>query len=300
MQRRRFLCTAAALLAVPFAGCADRTGALELTAVEDWEIARRASRSPKKLSDEENRIVDDLIANGSATSTGRSPGFETDEPVRVDERYYNVSSRITGTFERESFAVLVDFDDVDPEGLKAVEFAELSAADRDFLDGLVPPPSDAHTRDGYEMGSVRTYTDEEMADSVLVPTLTVDAGVYDGRAYRLKLDGSHTVTFHEYDYTSSLIADSDDEYGGRIRERCLFTLSGLSDAERNVVEKGIENRYYVNWDDDGVEALAKRLQGHRAVRSDDYDGNWLVEYDGVVYWLELENYPFETLESNET
>jgi hypothetical protein len=101
------------------------------------------------------------------------------------------------------------------------------------------------------------------------------------------------------------IADrwSVESFADRIREAYLFTLDGLSDAERNVLETVIENgSSEIDGDvEDAAESLSDTLQEHRPISQSNDDTLpaatppygapfevtvWLTRFDGNEYLLQ--------------
>jgi hypothetical protein len=72
-----------------------------------------------------------------------------------------------------------------------------------------------------------------------------------------------------------------ESFADRVRDRYLFTLSGLSDAERAVVEETIEGAYFS--DDEAFRSVVDRLRSHEGIDVDDSYGTWLCAYEGVEY-----------------
>ncbi|MGM0592824.1 MAG: hypothetical protein ACQETI_14610, partial [Halobacteriota archaeon] len=74
----------------------------------------------------------------------------------------------------------------------------------------------------------------------------------------------------------------------------LFVLSGLSAQEREVVEGAIGETQYQNSSvSESFRSVAERIHSREAIRlSEDrgsgwYDGDWVLRYEGTVYWTDL-------------
>lgn len=84
------------------------------------------------------------------------------------------------------------------------------------------------------------------------------------------------------------MAPSASAYAADLRESELFNISGLSDAEREVVTEAVEETYYSeSTDDEAFRSVLGRFWSHEAVRSDEYSGSWVVRYEGTVYWADV-------------
>lgn len=286
MRRRQVLATGALLLAGPLAGCADPAGVLELVAVDDAELAERASRSGAGLPEERGRVVREAVENGSGTIEDTYPPVEDGLPVALDGRYYDLDWTVVEERTVTLYDVEIDYDPADTDG-SSVGFDELPAVDRDALGGLVPPRTDRRV-EGTDLGAGVRYSPAEAEASVLVPEQQYEFVVHDGTRYRLETDDGRDVTVQTFEYTAREVASSAEAYAAHLRARYLFELSGLSDAEREVVEEAIDGGYYAGDDgDDAFRSVTERTRSHDAVRADEYDGEWLLRYDGTVYWADL-------------
>jgi hypothetical protein len=81
-----------------------------------------------------------------------------------------------------------------------------------------------------------------------------------------------------------------------LRDEYLFTLSNLSDDERKVVETATKDGETYYAEDDGDQAfrsVMETFRRHEALTRDDYEGTWLVRYEGEVYLAELSYGGFE-------
>ena len=291
MRRRHYLASTAALLAGSLAGCAHPNAVLRMDAVSDVELAEHASRMVDGQP-EYRDLVAGAVENGSATASGRSPPLETDQPVAYEGRYYELTATETGRRERTEYDVTVDYDPgTETPGGEAVDYADLPEVDRATMDALLPPPEDRPENEGPDRGVSRTYSEAEAAASVLVPEQEYEAVVYEGERYPVAVGDGRTVTTYEYRYEAERIAGSAAEYGASVREEHAFTLSGLSDAEREVVEAAIDDGYYEGSADDAFSSVASRFRDHPGYETDEWGGNWVVRYEGTVYWADLQHPP---------
>ena len=85
----------------------------------------------------------------------------------------------------------------------------------------------------------------------------------------------------EYRYEVSRVAESTTAFAEQVRSRYLFTLSGLSEEERAVVEEAIDETYFE--DSEAFRSVFGKLQSHRGIEITDSYGTWLVAYEGEEY-----------------
>lgn len=295
MRRRPFLATTGALLAASLSGCAHPNAVLTMDDVTTEEIAQRASRDVS-TNDEDRRIVADAVGNGTANATGNRPPLEVDEPVEYDGRYYNLTVTETGRRERTQYDIEIDYgsEESTPTGTPGddtVAFDDLPEVDRWALDRLLPPRENPPRGEGYDFGYGRVYTDDEVAQSVLVPEQEYDAVVYDGVRYPIRIGDGRTVSVYDYRYEADVVAPNATAFGEQVRSKHLFTLSGLSEAERDLVERAIDGGYYEGQGDEAFRSLVSRFRDHPGIETHETGGEWLVEYRGTVYWADLRHSP---------
>lgn len=290
MRRRTLLATASALLAGPLAGCAHPSAVLVMDEVTDSDIAERASRDVSNDPDG-SRIVADAVERGNATASGRSPPLETDRPVAHDGAYYSLSYTESYRGEITQYDIAIDYNPgTETPGGSAIDYEDLPEVDREALDSLLPPPEDRPTSDGYDVGVGHEYDDEAAEASVLVPEQEYDAVVYEGTRYPIRADDGRDVTVYDYRYEAERVAADAAEFAEGIRAEYLFTLSGLSEAERDIVAEAIEDGYYEGSANDAFRSVAERFRAHEAVRPETGGGYWLARYEGTDYWSDL-RYP---------
>ena len=160
------LCALALLL--PVAGCS-AAGSLDMTAVDDAELAAEASRALPESADpgavDRRELVRAAVENGSATANGTSPPVAPDGlPYAVDGAYYDLSVEPVDT--RTEWQVSAEVDYNGSTDGPAVAYADLPPADRALVDSLFPPRSDDRV-EGYDFGASARYTDAEVNASVL-------------------------------------------------------------------------------------------------------------------------------------
>jgi hypothetical protein len=284
MRRRQFLASGTALLSVSIAGCGHPPVVLDLNEATDDDIADAVSTTADPDS-EEYSIVTSARENGSATRTGRYERFDRDETVRVDDAFYDVSETPLESSEVTVYEVLVDFspEDATPE-IGEIEYAELPELDRQRLDPILSERGSTD-RDGYDVG-VQYGTAEEVGDdSVFVPEREYDILVDGEDRYRIGVD-TRTATETVYRYEVTEVAPDVGTFADGIRDRYLFELTGLSEAEREVVEEAIDGAYFE--DDETFRSVVDRIREHDGLEVEDFYGTWLLEYEGVEYLTYVE------------
>lgn len=289
--RVRVLLALALLLSL--AGCS-AAGSLSMGQADDADLADHASRSLPPPADahegkraervDRRRVVVDAVENGSAVVSGRGPPIETEGfPFAVDGAYYDLDVEQVGEHTETGVDLRIDYNGT-TDG-PAVAYEDLSPADRELVGSLLPPKYDRRV-EGYDVGTNRVYNDSEAENSVLLAG-DYEAVRYEGERYPIRVE-TDEVTVTEYRYTATEIAGSTSEYADLLREKS-FTLSGLSEAEREVVDEAVdEGRYYADsTSDDAFESVMERFLAQDAVRRDEYHGYWVVRYEGTLYWAEL-------------
>jgi hypothetical protein len=291
MNRRLVLaCLAVAALGL-LAGCS-AAGSLDMTAVNDTALADQASYSTDEGGFSPGAIyrkrAEDVIENGSATILAPEPPMETDRPYEHRGAYYNLTDSIEERVPGAMSLVSIDYNESSPNGTR-LQFADLSSADRRELEPLLSA-SPPRFRDGAELDDLVVYTEAERSNSTLAEYadgyVTV---VYDGKAYEIQMRPMRDEELRRYRYEATQVAGSAEAFATQLKNAYAFTLSSLNKSERNVVSEAIADGYYADSTDDAAFAsLVERFRRHEAVRSDDYSGDWLVRYDGQLYWAEMD------------
>lgn len=283
MHRRQVLASGTVLLSVSLAGCGHPAVVLDFEEATTETVVDSVSTAPEPGS-EAYEVVVSARENGSATRSGRSELFDRVDTARVDGRVYEVSETQVGSSEVTVYTVTVEAaGDDSTDGLREVAYEDLPETDRrrlrPILSGSDPPDPD--TAVGIDYG-----TAEEVGnDSALVPDQRYDVVVRDGERYRVGVD-SRTASEREYRYEVTEVAPDVETFADRVHDRYLFTLSGLSDAERAVVEEAIEGAYFE--DDDAFRSVVERIRRHDGIDVDDSYGTWLLAYEGTEYLAYIE------------
>ncbi len=286
----------ALVVSVLLAGCANPAGSIHLEPVTDTQIADHASRSIGGVHDRPgDDIVPTAVENGSATVTDRRPPITDGLPFAYSGAYYNLSWDVVNTSDAVSGSVSTDYTTASADDSR-IAYSDLPVPDRRIVDELFP--LEQRFPDGTAPGTPRigastVYNTSEQNASVFFPEQQYDAVVYDGTAYSVQAEDTRQVTLYTYRYTADQVAASPAEYAEQLRDRYLFTLSGLSEAERAVFNEAQGDRYYAqNTNDAAFASLLDRFRAQPAVTQDEYEGEWLVQYEDTVYWADLSFYEF--------
>lgn len=284
MRRRQFLASGTALLTVALAGCAHPDVVLDLEEASADDVADEVSAMADPGSDE-YAVVSSAVENGSATRRGRSDLFDRDDTVRFEGAFYDVSETRLESSEVTVYEVMLDFDpdDATPE-LGEIEYVDLPAADRERLDQVISE-APSSSNDGYDVGVSYGSAEEVGNSSVFVPERQYDVVVHDGDRIRVAVD-SRSASEASYRYEATQVAPDVDAFADQVRDRYLFALTDLSDAERAVVEEAIDGAYFE--DDDAFRSVTDRIREHEGITEDDFYGTWLLEFEGTEYLTYVE------------
>ncbi len=292
MRRRTLLATGATLLAASLAGCDHPVGSLSLAAVDtDAALAKRFARPGDAYDGERGRVLRRAVAGDRPAVNGTHPLFESEppgesRPIAYEGQYYDVGSEAVGGFQHTSYEFEVDANPTtaDSTTRDVVDYEDLPDVDRAAVGDLFE-----HLRDAPDTGGTDlTYSPAEERESALV-TGEYDAVTYEGTTYPFTVGDGEPVTVTQYRYDAAEVAADASELAARVRDRFLFALSGLSAEQREIVETAAEQGTYAG-DDPPTQAFADLIdefRTHDAVEETDYDGTWLVEYDGTVYWADV-------------
>ena len=279
MRRRQFLAGGTALLAVGLAGCGDSDAILDIDEATADDIADERSTRVEPGS-EEYRVLTSARDDGSDTRTGRRELFDRTNAVRVDGAFYEVSETRLESSEATVYDVDVAFnpDDTNAE-VGEVAYEDLPEYDREQL-SFIADGQEPADEEGYNV-NVDYGTAEEVGDrSALVPEQEYDIVTHEGDRYRVEVE-SQTVPENEYRYEVTEVAPDVEAFADQVREEYLFALTGLSDAEREVVEEAIDGAYYE--DDDAFRSVTDRIRDHEGLNVDDFYGTWLLSYENEEY-----------------
>ena len=288
-MERKALAALGLLVLVALAGCS-ATGSLSMKTADDAEIAEAASRPAvvDSPAPDDQEVVREAIEDGSGTAMATDPPVQRGLPLAYEDSYYDIDWNVTGSERGTAFAVGVDLNGTAPAG-ETVSFEKLSERDRQLLGDLLTDMSERESRlrPGPEVAIPREYTTAVANESVLLSG-EYSAVRHNGTVYPFVLEERREVTLSRYRYTVSRVADNTTAYAQQLRDEHLFRLSGLSEAERSVVNEAIDGIYYAeDTDDESFRSIMDQFSAESAIEADSYDGTWLVRYDGKVYTAEL-------------
>lgn len=303
MRRRQVLASASLL---PVAGCLGLgpgggngsldmaaelpTASLSMDAVTEADVARKLTHH--EMSDDERTVLDRVVDGQRTTGWHLEPPVHTSIPALHEGTVYRLSTTVADSKPATVYSVVVDVPDRTPAPDEVVTFDDLPAADRETF-------AARGLDDGgfVGFGTTFVYTPDEADQSVLVPDSEYGYIRWeDGTTASWAVDGSWETELKRYRYTAEGLGSA-DEYGGRIRDRYTFELSGLPTDERDIVGEAreAEDGYTVDTDatpSSAFESLVDRFRPHDevAVHDDpdpDVSGSYLVRYEGAVYWTSL-------------
>ncbi|WP_247005612.1 hypothetical protein [Halorientalis litorea] len=279
MRRRQFLASGTALLSVAVAGCGHPSVVFDMNDATADDIADEVSTVAAPGSDE-YPVVSDAVQNGTATRWGRRTLFDRVDTVRYEDAFYDVTETRVETSEVTVYEVMVDFNpgETSPEA-REIAYDDLPETDRQRLDRILSedePPQ----REGFDAGIGYGSETEVGNDSVFVPDQQYDVITRGEDRYRIGVE-SRTTEAGKYRYEVTEVAPDVETFVQDVRDQYLFVLSGLSDAERAVVEEAIDGAYFE--DDDAFRSLVDRFRARDGFEVTDAYGTWLVEYEGDEY-----------------
>lgn len=273
------------------------TAKLTLNAVTDVEIARRATyRIDLEHRSTQRDIAVATITDGPETVTAVNPPVPENRPIVYDGAVFELSYKKTSMAAASAFRLTLSSVKSSTEANRTVEFRELPAVDRTKL-------QEYGWEDGgpFESAGVPiVYTDEEIADSALVPDPEYDVIEWEtGHRARITVERSDDTERNVYKYTARRIHESAQEFGGNIRKQHRIVLDGLPSEQRTIISQAIEDNHgYKVTADELPEAFSQLLErfppskktprtyGETPTESS-VSGSYVVRYEGDVYWAEL-------------
>lgn len=293
MRRRQFLAALSAAATLPLAGCSDPRGSIRLTDVRDDDaLAEQWARPAEDLPERYRDLAVGAVEGDAdrATVTDTHPPFEPTRPIGYEGAYYTVTHEATNARTRTHYSVEVTFDP-DPAPDRTIAYADLPAVDREKLDGLVNPSTGRDAGEAY--GVSVHYTDAEASESVVVPTPEYDGITRGGETFGVAVPDSREVEVVDYRYRAEVVAEDAAALAALARERFRFSFDGLSTDERAILDEAMNGE--AESEDPPSEAftsLIERFRAHAdaAVEVTEYDGTWLLAYDGADWWAEI-RYP---------
>ncbi|WP_254279663.1 hypothetical protein [Haloarcula marina] len=293
MRRRQFLAALAVGATLPLAGCSDPRGSVRLLDVsDDATLAARWSVPTADLPESYRSLVVGAIDGDPdrATVTDTSAPFDPDAPVEHESGYYAVDHEAIDERTQTRYSVEATFDP-DPAPETTVAYADLPAVDRTNLDGLLNP--ETRRDSGMALGASVHYTDAEAAESVVVPTPEYDGVTRGGETFGIAVVDVREVTVYDYRYRAEPLAADAAGLAALARERFRFAFENLPADQRAILDEAKDGG--VHSEDppsEGFSALVERFRARddTAVEVTDYDGQWLLTYDGTDWWADV-RYP---------
>lgn len=286
------------------------TAYLSMEHVDDARIAEKvlgrvtpAYEGGKRTT--EAAIIEEAVRDGAATVERARIPLRTEHPVVYEGTVYWLDHEIVEADPATWFHVVVDIvTGGEPSG-RTVAFADLPAVDRQAFEtrGL-------DEGENIGVGTSLLYTDEQVDRSVLVPETDIVIIEWEnGNRASWAVDGSHETTRKTYRYTVEETMPA-SEHGAEVREQYAWELSGLSDAERDIVEAAVTDERETGETPDGTPdrpyavgpeetpsaslvSLVDRFRPHEQApgsgtrAAEGVSGHYLVRYDGTVYWTYL-------------
>lgn len=277
LHRRTLLATTAAGIVSIMAGCAHPNAALTMSPADTEVVVDEYTRSLPE--GRERDLLASAIENGSTTSEGTRPWIDDTRPYEYDGAFYAVT--VTEVAKLEGTRVTVEIDYATATDVEGVPLESFPEPDRRLLEGFFPPEEDRS--DGPEIGGSEIYTPEE-ADASRLVNEEITAVRYEDAAYPITVEITE-ATRSRYRYEAEQVAPDADTLVAGLREEYLFTLSGLSNAEREIVEEAIDGGYHAGDANEAFTSLARRFREHEALDEDQSD--YLTRYEGTDYWAEL-------------
>jgi len=306
MRRRTVLATVATSLPTLIAGCTGPGGVggsdaaaeaptarLELTTITDAKLPTKVLYTVHPAEgDDESAQLFDRILDGGATTKATRPPLPEQQHIAYQEGVYELAYEVVEETPATRYSVKVDIVTGSVTEADAISFADLPEVDQEEFaaHGLADG-------DPVGIGTTFLYTDAERERSVLVPESEYSYIIWDdGTEAEWVVDDAYDTTLNTYRYTAEQVATAAD-YGQQMRERFTFELSGLPEAQQEIVETAITDEPYVVGPDetpsDAFVALADRFRGHEQAHGLDEDGEgdlsgtYLIRYQGDVYWTTL-------------
>lgn len=299
-SRRRVLLTSGAALGGLFAGCVEPGGALAMTPVPtDEQLAREATRSVDAEREPDTvALLETALADDGTSIEDDRPPFRPERPVAFEGTVYDVEWTVADERTESGYLVTAivggDGDNGDDEGWEPeADFEELPPVDREAIaalpDLVAEYRRDDHPADQRLGTDGRFYHEDDQAleDSVLVPDPAYEFIAVDGEPVTIEVR-RHERVVESYRYELEVLGETLAAYGETLRDRA-FSLAGLSGDERDLVEEAIEDgQAVVGMNDEAFVGVGEKLLEHEPIFEDEYTGEWLVTYDGHLYWTELD------------
>lgn len=233
---------------------------------------------------------------GSTTTKDTEPPFPENRPFVFDGSVYELSYDVIDSQPATSFHIILDLIEGTVKSSEVVQYQDLPAVDKEVFR--------SRGWDDIEFigfGTSILYLDDAISNSVLVPDPEYSIIAWSsGTRGRFSVDGSHETTLKTYQYTSSVVNESAKDYGQSIRERCEFTLEGLSEGQREILSEATadESGFVIPREEtlsEAMKGLIDQFQSQKQVdwvwnmdqEDESVSGRYLVRYEGDVYFARL-------------
>ena len=313
MDRRTLLASISSGIALSLAGCTDTRGGanpenggdpgtspvadLEMTAVSDTEIARRVTyRIDLEHRTSERELAADVISNGSQTVTATNAPAPGNRPFIYNGSVYELSYEVLNAESATTFRLTLSAVEATDQDADSIRYRNLPTVDKAVLERF-------GWDDGgpFEAGGVEVvYTDDEIADSVLVPS--PDYAIIEwsnGTTARVAVEESSEIEQHTYEYTAQQVHESAAQFGQSVRADHAFAITDLSEEQASIVSTAIERDHGYQVDEgeppEAFSQLVDRFAREREItpvyEDDESDssvsGSYIVRYDDEIFWTEL-------------
>lgn len=270
---------------------------LQMVAGDNSEIGHYFVDSPLRYRDPpEEYVVRWTVENGSTMVDAEFPSTRGQRPVKYDGSVYQISYEVVD--ERPATRYFWNLEPTDQgSGEETVRFDELPRLDRRKFRLMGLADGAYGERTPLDIGATFKYANEDRDESALVPSPEHPIIVWgpDRRArFSIRKTNGEDATLKTYRYTADQLAPTVAAYGRQLRDRYAFELSGLSDAEQDIVEEATSRTHGYTVEREGsvpeaFDSLIENFQEHEAVEYYDEGGSgkYLTTYDGQIYKTEL-------------
>jgi hypothetical protein len=286
MDRRTFLATAGTALLAPLAGCAPPGPGIRVESADDAELGERVARPFDSLRPE---LRPTITEGTTVTGRGRTTPVAAGTTVAYEGAVYELTTTVTAEEPARIYGISVETPDENATGGRA--YADLPPIDRErvgpLLDEFDEAPSD---EEDVSVSDPVLYNRSAAEASALVDEESEVLLTRGGRRYRVAVRGGEDVTEQQYRITASRRADTLAAYGRQVRSEWAFDLTGLSEAEAQLLDDARGETYYVDEEDEeaAYRSLLRRLREHDPIPPADHQETYVVRYDGEVLWISVE------------
>ena len=271
------------------------TATMNMSPITDTEITNRFVYRMDDGPERKRRLVERIVTNGSATVKAGEPPIKNTGRVSNNGTIYAVSYERGGEETAIRYHVTTSSVEDKISDDETVAFEELPAVDREKVNQQM-----------IGTGTQFTYSREERDRSALVPSPDKPIIVWDsGERARFTVRESETIVVQAtYHYTAETVTGV-AEFGTEFRQQHGWKLTGLSEAERDIVDQAIskEDGYSVApreaepeaTPSKALERLIERFRQHiekgfaprGRQNPSGVQGWYLNRYDEKTHWTKL-------------